>query len=89
MAHGFNMELHEKADEEQDSRTRDRIYRDSFHVFMDHVEGRIYIADIYKKRKAEALVTRLQGVNQYIYVVREESLQAKPTENDVKEPGGF
>ena len=49
MAHGFNMELHEKADEEQDSRTRDRIYRDRFHVFMDHVEGRIYIADIYKK----------------------------------------
>lgn len=89
MAHGFNMEIHEKADEEQDSRTTDRLYRDSFHVFMDHVEGRIYIADIYKIRKAETLVTRLQGVDQYIYVVREERLQAKPGENNVKEPGGF
>lgn len=47
-----------------------------------------YILPIFT-RKAEALVTRLQGVDQYIYVVREERLQAKPTENDVKEPGGF
>ena len=54
--HGFNMELHEGAETEfeeeqfeaskraaqrQSPKRQTRIYRDSYHVFMDHVDGRV------------------------------------------------
>ena len=41
-----------------------KYYRNSYHVFMEYLGGRIYLADVYEKRKAESLLLRLQGVDQ-------------------------
>jgi len=67
--HGFNLELHEEAQKEAEreadaQRRRKKYYRDAYHVFMDYLGERVYLADVYKRKKAEALLIRLQGVDQ-------------------------
>jgi len=67
--HGFNLELHEEAQREAEREAdaqirRKKYYRDAYHVFMDYLGERVYLADVYKRKKAEALLIRLQGVDQ-------------------------
>lgn len=88
--HGFNMETHEMAEVEyeeqqieaakrqmrrQAPKRTERIFRDSFHVFMDHVSGRVPIADVHGKKNATAIVTRLQGVDQFMDIMLGEAMK--------------
>lgn len=43
---------------------KDKYYRNSYHVFMEYLGERVYLADVFEKKKAEALLVRLQGVDQ-------------------------
>ena len=45
---------------------RGKYYRNSYHVFMEYLGERIYLADVFEKKKAEALLVRLQGVDQFM-----------------------
>jgi len=105
--HGFNMETHERAEYEyeeqqieaakrqmqrQAPKMSERIYRDSYHVFMDHVSGRVPIADVHGKKNATALVTRLQGVDQFMDImIGEVTKGARTAGPDFEQPrpGGY
>ena len=69
LPHGFDLELHEQAqseaEREADGQVRlKKYYRDAYHVFMDYLGERVYLADVYNRKKAVALLFRLQGVDQ-------------------------
>lgn len=105
--HGFNMELHDMAEVEYEEqqieaakrqmkrmapKKTERIYRNSFHVFMDHVSGRVPIADVHGKKNATALVTRLQGVDQFMDIMLGEAMKGARTAGpdfEPPRPGGY
>lgn len=65
----FNMEPHEQGwlearDMEVNRQRRSRLYLDSFHVVMALPGQKVEIATVYKKRLAEAFVSRLQLAQQ-------------------------
>lgn len=65
----FTMEQHDDAwlearDMEMNRQKRSRLYLDSFYVVMTLPGQKAEIATVYKKRKAEALVLRLQLIQQ-------------------------
>ena len=69
----------------------ERIYRDSYHVFMDHVSGRVPIADVHGKKNATALVTRLQGDDQFMDIMLGEAMKGATAGGGYEppRPGGF
>ena len=68
----FTMEQHDDAwlearDMERNRQKRSRLYLDSFYVVMTLPGQKAEIATIYKKRKAEGLVLRLQLIQQLFH----------------------
>jgi len=75
LPHGFGADIHDKAYDEQKSDVKyqrrtgqesPEIYRKTFQVYMDHVDGRVYIADVMDKKNATMFLSRLTGVNEFM-----------------------
>lgn len=90
--HGFNMELHELAEGEQETEEDERykkggthrkpkLYRNSFNVFMEFFGERIYLAEVYDKKLAQALLLRLQGVDQYVKTLDQSNVEEPVKKN--------
>ena len=97
LPHNFDAELHEKAKDEEkaDMALRSRegkegemLYRKTYQVYMDHVDGRIYIADVIEKKKAKMFLSRLEGVNEFMdtFLVRAHAHQVKSQFDNKKGP---
>lgn len=87
--HSFDMELHERAAAEeyddgvarshtdpQKKGTVERIYRDSYHVFLEHVNGKFNLPDMHGKSNAQLLTNRLKGVDEYMKNFRAQEKKA-------------
>ncbi len=90
VAHSFDMELHERAAAEehddgvarsnpdpQKKGTVERIYRDSYHVFLVHVHGKFNFPDMHGKSNAQLLSNRLKGVDEYMKNFRPQEEKAE------------
>lgn len=88
LPHTFNALLHEKAQDEEKSEMEYRyrtgkegpeLYRKTYQIYMDHVDGRVYIADVMGKKKATMFLSRLSGVNEFMdaFLVRAHAHQVK------------
>lgn len=89
LPHEFNYEIHEKAEQEQDKEIEtkqmaaregkeelpkaDKYFRQSFHIIFRYAGQRVDVASVFGKKQAEALLVRLQLLDQLMDAARGET----------------
>ena len=89
LPHEFNFEIHENAEREQEQEFEKRkklkkLFRQSFHIILRYAGQRVEVADVYGKKEAEALLVRLQLLDQLMNAARGEHGAPVLSEPDVQ-----
>jgi hypothetical protein len=96
LPHEFNFSIHDKAEDEQekeveaamrqksDESVRRKFYRKSFHVILRYAGQRIDVASVFGKNDAEALLVRLQLLDQLMDAMRGDSTAAAFADTDTQ-----